>query len=192
MKVSNLPEDQHSRIVDRLSWPLITLDFEASGLGEFTYPIEIGIARWASPDAWIETWSTLIKPPAKWIEHRIWNRASEAVHGIRLEDLEAGMSATQALQQANQMVGSHVAFCDGGEHDLRWLLHLAQEAGLPPTFKLADWDALGGGLSPEQYAQMIRWLDTEPVIHRAAADAERLLKAFAIGTGHNQEGSRVR
>lgn len=36
MGFSDLPNGQ-------LSWPLFTIDFEASGLGEFTYPIEIGI-----------------------------------------------------------------------------------------------------------------------------------------------------
>jgi len=168
-------------IGDQLPWPLITLDFEASGLGEFTYPIEIGIARWAEPAAPIETWSALIQPAAAWAEHRIWNSASEAIHGIRFEDLAAGMSVEHALRHANQIIGSHIAFCDGGEHDLRWLLHLAQAAGEQPTFRLADWDALGGALSSKQYAHMIKWLDTEPVIHRAGADAERLMTALAIG-----------
>lgn len=90
-------------------------------------------------------------------------------------------SPAQALEKANGMIGSHVAFCDGGEHDLRWLLHLAQAAGFPPSFRLADWDALGGALTSTQYEAMISWCEGQPVLHRAGDDAERLLRAFAAG-----------
>lgn len=166
----------------KLPWPLFTLDFEASGLGEFTYPIEIGITRWAAPDAAIETWSALIRPTDDWHKYRPWHAASEAVHGIRREQLDEGLTPAEALCRANEMVGTHFAFCDGGEHDLRWLMHLAHAAGFPPTFRLADWDALGGALTREQYGEI--WdLAVEPVTHRAGADAERLMRALARGLG---------
>lgn len=173
--------DPEHPVEARLPWPLFTIDFEASGLGEFTYPIEIGIACWPAPNLDIETWSTLIKPPEEWFLHRIWNAASEEVHGIHRHELAHGATPAGALAHANKLIGSHVAFCDGGEHDLRWLLHLAHAAGIPPSFHLADWDALGGALTPSQYAAMINWCERQATHHRAGEDAERLMRALAAG-----------
>ena len=174
LRLSSLPEGQ-------LPWPLFVIDFEASGLGEFTYPIEIGITSWKAKNAHIETWSSLIRPPTTWREHRIWNPEAEAIHGIRREQLDVGITPLEAMTKANATIGTHVAFCDGGEHDLRWLLHLAQAAGIRPSFQLSDWGAIGRTLTPEQYLRMIQWLEGEPVVHRAGADSERLMRAVANG-----------
>src|SRR3546814_2638556 len=89
-----------------------------SGLGEFTYPIEIGIAAWRAPNLPVETWSSLISPPMAWGQHRIWSREGEAVHGISREELAGGISPLEALTKANELIGGHTAYCEGGEHDL--------------------------------------------------------------------------
>ena len=164
-----------------LPWPLFTIDVEASGLGEFTYPIEIGITSWPSPEAEISTWSTLISPPPAWRQHRIWSREGQAIHGITRDQLEVGSTPLEALAKANELIGPHLAFCDGGEHDLRWLLHLAQAAAIRPSFRLGDWRSLVGALPGAQHAQMTRWFSAEPVVHRAGPDAERLMKGLAAG-----------
>lgn len=176
MELSDLPSG-------RLPWPLFTIDFEASGLGEFTYPIEIGITRWETCEAAFETWSTLIRPPKAWREHRIWNQAAERIHGLSRDQLDDGASPHEALLRANEIIGTQLAFCDGGEHDLRWLLHLAQAAGVGPSFQLADWGALGSLLTPEQFLSMNQRLGAEPASHRAGADAERLMKGLSVGLG---------
>src|SRR3546814_8676472 len=85
---------------DKVPWPLFTIDFEASGLGEFTYPIEIGIAAWRAPNLPVETWSSLISPPMAWGQHRIWSREGEAVHGISREELAGGISPLEALTRS--------------------------------------------------------------------------------------------
>ena len=171
-----------SDLADRLPFPLYALDFEASGLGEYTYPIEVGIAWWTEPDAPIESWSTLIRPTREWQETFVWSEASQAIHGIEPHELAHGMSPAEALDAANRRIGARIAFCDGGGHDLRWLAHLADAAGIEPTFRLGDWDGLAGLLEPDEYRRMIAWHDRIRVPHRAAADAELLLKALAIGT----------
>lgn len=173
-----------------LPWPLLTLDFEASGLGEFTYPIEIGIARWAGPGEPIHSWSVLIKPPEAWRRHRIWMPESEKIHGITQDDLEAGVSPRWALEHANALLREQVVFCDGGEHDLRWLRHLAHAAQLRPTFKLADWSEVVGRLSPDQRARMVKWQVREPVHHRAGDDALRLLRSLA--SAFSEDGANWR
>jgi hypothetical protein len=166
--------------VSPLPWPLVTIDFEASGLGEHTYPIEVGIAQWGSPNQQIVVWSSLIRPTDDWLRHRQWHSSSKEIHGLTRKDLLEGSSPLEVLEQMNSFIGERPAFCDGGEHDLRWLRHLAQAAQVRPTFSLADWDALGGALDASQYARMIQWLDHQNVRHRAGDDAERLLKAIAI------------
>lgn len=167
--------------VGNLPWPLFALDFEASGLGEFTYPIEIGIARWLQPGASIEAWSALIKPTTAWRKHRLWNEASELVHGIRREDLEEGITPEEALTHANLLVSGHFAICDGGEHDLRWLRHLAQAAGDSPNFELRDWATFGRSVAGLDSLGMIEWYRRQAIRHRAGDDALLLLRAIAVG-----------
>lgn len=67
---------------ERLLWPLITIDFDASSLDGGTYPIEVGICRWMAPDRDIEGRSSLIKPTQEWIDHGSWSPASAEVHRI--------------------------------------------------------------------------------------------------------------
>lgn len=105
------------------------------------------------------------------------------MHGIQREQLVDGIAPADALTKANEIIGAHIAFCDGGEHDLRWLLHLVQAAGTYPTFRLANWAVLGGSLSKEQQSRMVQRLRTEQALHRAGADAERLMQALADALG---------
>src|SRR3546814_13062767 len=74
-----------------------------------------------------------------WGQHRIWSREGEAIHGISREELAGGISPLEALTKANELIGGHTAYCEGGEHDLRWLLHLAQAANIPASFRLGNW-----------------------------------------------------
>lgn len=180
----------HSRRVSEsiLQWPISALDFEASSLFDDSYPIEIGIARWRSPDEPIEVWSTLIRPPAEWRDRR-WSMRSQEVHGIRREELEDGMDPAAALRIANRLAGRMV-FCDGGQSDLRWLGGLEEAAGLDSTFLLRDADALGSVLHPRRWRRMARWLDRAKARHRAGDDAERLLRALAVALNRTY-GHRV-
>ncbi|AQR72860.1 hypothetical protein BXU08_03475 [Sphingomonas sp. LM7] len=163
-----------------IPWPLFTLDFEASGLGEFTYPIEVGIARWMEPDAPISSWSVLIKPTKAWLRHRIWMPESEKIHGITRDELDQGISPRWALEHANALLRDHIVYCDGGEHDLRWLRHLAHAAQVRPTFELAGWNEVVRLLSPDQRSRMALWQDRQPIRHRAGDDAMRHLVSLAV------------
>ena len=170
-----------------LPWPLYTLDFEASGLGEFTYPIEIGVARWIEPGAPISSWSVLIKPTKAWRRHRIWVPESEKIHGITRDELEQGVSPRWALEHANALLRDSVVFVDGGEHDLRWLRHLAHAAQLRPSFKLVGWSAVVGLLSRDQRRRMTQWQAQQPIRHRAGDDAMRHLASMAAALCKNEK-----
>lgn len=165
--------------IARIPWPVVTIDFEASSLAKDSYPIEVGVARWERADRPIGTWSTLIRPPEDW-RTRTWSDQSQQIHGIRREDLDSGMDPVDIVPILDRLVGRQ-AFCDGGQHDLRWLAGLEDAAGRETSFILRDWDAVGGALHASQWKRMTRWHDRRPARHRAGDDAERLLKSLAAG-----------
>lgn len=131
-------------MTDAMPWPIITIDFEASSLDDGTYPIEVGVCRWSAPDRPIEGWSTLIVPIPAWRDHGSWSPASQEVHGIRREELDTGMTPTQAVIALNTIVGTKTASCDGGPYDLNWARMLAGASGVRATFQIGDFDALTG------------------------------------------------
>src|SRR5450631_2081424 len=79
-------------IRSRLPWPICTIDFEASSLEVGTFPIEVGLAMWRAPDDPIYCWSALLKPTDEWRQNGHWSKASQAVHGIKQDDLRLGVS----------------------------------------------------------------------------------------------------
>lgn len=161
-----------------LPWPLIVIDFEASGLGPETFPIEVGIACWRDRAADIQTWSTLIKPTEEWSANRPWLEEAEGIHSISRAELSSGLDVKTVMHELNAQIGDHFAFCDGAQDDVRWLWHLSQAARIAPSFRLADWDALTGTLPRAGYATLIRHLEGQRIEHRAGSDARRLLVAL--------------
>jgi hypothetical protein len=169
------------KLLQRLPWPIIILDFEASALGRESYPIEAGICRWTSSDAALEGWSALICPAIEWSGHGIWSPQSAEIHKISRSDLVGGLTPTSTMHMLNQLIGNGYAWCDGGEDDAYWLQRLVAHTGVNPTFQLKDWDMLTGVLDMAGYDRMVAWLDRSKIRHRARDDAENLLRALAIG-----------
>lgn len=172
------PEDAHP-----LPWPLFTIDFEASSLDAGTYPIEVGICRWSSPDRPIEGWSTLIQPLPEWDRHGSWSPVSQEVHGIDREQIDAGLTPTDTICALNAILDGRPAYCDGGSYDVHWARMLASGSGVRPTFAIGDFDHLAVLCDQIGYMRLVRWLDRAPARHRARDDAERLMKALARGLG---------
>lgn len=161
--------------------PVLVVDFEASCLGEFSYPIEAGIARWDGPGRAIVTWSSLIMPQPRWISHGDWTWEAQQVHGISPSDLERGLSPHDVVSgMRNVSAGVGRALCDGGEHDMRWLVRLTMASGWPHLpFGLDDFDQMTMSLDADRYATMLATLEATPTPHRAGPDAVRLAQAVA-------------
>ncbi|MFG1285145.1 hypothetical protein [Xanthobacter autotrophicus] len=83
----------------------------------------------------------------------------------------------------NEKLGHDVVWCDGGPYDAYWLRTLFDAAGIEQTFVLGDWNTLLGGLPEVCRARILTVLGDAPPGHRAGADAERLLRALAVGIG---------
>lgn len=169
---------------DQFAWPLTTIDFEASGLGRLTYPIEIGISRWHGPGHVARTWHSLIAIDPSWAAKGLWNDASQAIHGIDRRELADAPSAIDAMKTANAFAPlGTLAFCDGGGHDSYWLQRMADAAGLAPTFLLGSWAHVADAMHEDQRERLMNHRDEGETAHRAGPDAEDHIRAFACALG---------
>lgn len=164
-------------------WPLLIVDFEASCLGPYSYPIEAGIAGWEGPSHPVRTWSSLIRPQRKWIEHGDWTWEAQQVHGIAPADLEGARTPHEVVSGMRMLAeGMGRALCDGGDHDLRWLTRLTLASGWPYLpFGLCDFKSRTMEFEPDAFERTVAHLEATAVPHRAGPDAVRLLQACIVG-----------
>lgn len=170
--------------IDAFAWPLVALDFEASGLHPDSYPIEIGVARWHGPGTPIAVWSGLIRTTLDWKKRGNWDPESIRFHGIARRSLEIARTPVEIMEQLNRRCGvGTLAFCDGGEHDLRWMRRLADAAGVAPRLLLGSWGHLLSHLSEEERDRAVNHRAPHEIAHRAGSDAIDHLKAVAHAIG---------
>lgn len=142
------------------------LDFEASGLGASSYPIEVGVALGDG-----RKFCSLIAPLPQW-QH--WDPRAEALHGIGRELLAArGRAPAEVATELNGLVGEATLYSDGWVVDSTWFGQLFRAAGVAPRFRLsplelildeeqmANWHAVKDAVLAEHAAQR----------HRASFDA---------------------
>ena len=168
-----------------LPWPLAIIDFEASSWDHHSYPIEVGLAFWPSPDEPIYGWSTLIKPAEKWTRHGDWSPKSAKVHGISGRELfRNGTPVDRVAAILNKMLGSErIAWCDGDMYDIQCTGKLFKAAKATPVFHLGGWRDLLDMVGPAMRERGLEWLNQAPARHRARHGAERLLRALAHAVG---------
>lgn len=158
--------------------PPVIIDFEASGFGRNSYPIEVGLV-----DEEGECWCSLIQPEDDW-QH--WDDSAVEMHGISREALiEHGKPCAVVADHLNDALRGQVAYCDGWAHDFVWMARLFEAAGRTPLFKLEDLRLI---LSPRQQEQ---WhavkdqvaRDSDLSRHRASNDARLIQAAWIRSTG---------
>lgn len=149
------------------------LDFEASGFGPDSYPVEVGFSLVSG-----ERFCSLIRPHESW---NYWDFRAEAIHGIsRGLLLTRGNDVRQVCRELNQRLQGRTLYSDAWVVDKDWCNRLFEAAGMLPSFHLSAlenvqsecqyliWDEVRDKLL--QDAQMHR--------HRASADAEFIQKVF--------------
>lgn len=93
------------------------IDFEASGFGIDSYPIEVGVVL-----ADGQKYCALIKPAFDW---HFWSGEAEAVHGLSRElVIEHGKPVWMVVNELNAFLGNRVAYSDGWVVDKPWLSRL--------------------------------------------------------------------
>jgi len=142
------------------------IDFEASGFGPESYPIEVGVIK-----ANGERYCTLIKPDECW-QH--WSEEAEDVHRISHDTLEEiGKPIRDVCFDLNEFLGDGDVFSDAWSHDHAWLMRMYDAANVHPTFQLRAIEFILNEL------QLGSWDETkervfsshDKVRHRASNDA---------------------
>ncbi len=146
------------------------IDFEASGLGASSWPIEVG---WSFEDGVTE--SVLISPAPHW-PMTAWDPKAERLHGITprlLADL--GLDAAATCERLDAALGGRTVYSDAPDWDSFWMQRLYQAAGRRCAFTLQDFARLMPPLTPDQKTKLLQQADRlVPRRHRAAEDALHL------------------
>ncbi len=150
------------------------IDFEASGFGDESYPIEVGVALSSG-----QKYCALIKPASNWL---YWDLNAEQIHGLCLKDLHAyGKPIPTVIRELNSFVDSRTLYSDGWVVDRPWLLKLYYQCGMTPNFFLSPLENI-----LKEY-QMEIWTVTKSRViaelaltrHRASTDAFIIQETFA-------------
>jgi len=156
----------------RISRPSI-IDFEASGLGFDSFPIEVGVVLSSG-----DRYCALIKPEPVW---QYWDEAAEGLHGLtRAELVEHGKSVRQVAQELNAFLANRVVYCDGWVVDKAWLSKLYFYAGMEPKFSLSALEMILREAQMEIWNDVKRQVlaDLSLVRHRASTDAMIIQETF--------------
>lgn len=150
----------------------VFIDFEACSLADDSWPIEVGLA-WLDGER-VLTDSSLIRPRPDWPESS-WSSASEAIHGIPREALDAAPAADQVARWLAERVNGHSLVSDAPDHDGRWLRQLVGDQDWAEVFSLHDalWRAFSadGEIAPGLLHRAYGFRRKHKPAHRAAADA---------------------
>lgn len=149
------------------------IDIEASGFGNESYPIEIGVALGDGLK-----YCSLILPPPEWTH---WDQEAEKIHRIPRDILETyGSSIDEVSEKLNELLEGKTLFSDGWVVDLPWLIKLFHTAGKEMKFHVSPLEMI---LSEEQ---MEKWHETKDQLiekmsltrHRASYDAWIIQETF--------------
>ncbi len=161
-------------------WPdsrasIAFLDFEASGLGPYSWPIEVG---WSVNGG--QPKSVLIRPEPSWSMDS-WDEQAERVHGIEMSDLQDhGLSPADVCEQLDAELAGLSVYTDAPEFDGYWLAVLYAALERQPTFRLLYMDELLASFcdSLRIFLAKTRAKAIAPPTHRAAEDVRYLNELY--------------
>lgn len=149
------------------------MDIEASGFGQESYPIEIGVIFDNG-----EKYCQLIKPEKNWTH---WDTKAEALHRISRRVIETqGASAKIVANELNERLGDITVYSDCWTVDKPWLDKLFHAAQLQPTFKLRAIEMIMDEPQWNSWADTHAGLvaDNQAKRHRASVDAENIQRTW--------------
>lgn len=150
------------------------IDFEASGFGVDSYPIEVGVVLSNG-----HKYCALIRPDNDWL---YWDQRAEQVHGLSLEMLRLnGKSITTVAEELNALLENKTVYSDGWVVDKPWLSRLFYQARMAPSFFLSSLEYI------LKESQMEVWTETQRQVivdlavqrHRASTDALIIQETYA-------------
>jgi len=153
---------------------IVFLDVEASGLGQDSFPIEVG---WAFLEG--GSGSLLIRPAVDWTLDA-WEPFAEDIHGISWETLwREGRAARDVADHLNRLLGGQrFVLSDASDQDSLWLARLFEETPDAQAFTLTEERLARRLCLGEFVAGAGAELDFASREHRAEADALQLAAAW--------------
>ena len=168
--------------------PIGFIDFEASGLGARSWPIEVG---WGLPDR--DPDSVLITPDPRW-PMEAWDPNAQALHGLTPDQLrEFGVSPREACRRLDAALAGRHVYSDAPDYDATWLGVLYQTAAMRPSFRICDMRDLIAALAPlDALSDILEKADRlEPHTHRAAQDVRNLQAIHSLSVAANDRLARA-
>ncbi|MCK9604973.1 MAG: hypothetical protein M0R33_00810 [Methylomonas sp.] len=150
------------------------IDFEASGFGEDSYPIEVGVVL-----ANGEKYCAIIKPASSW---RFWDEQAEQIHGLNRELLYThGKPIEVVATELNAFLANRVVYSDGWVVDKPWMSRLYYASGLQPSFYLSPLEMILKEAQMEIWSQIKAEVIDHLLLrrHRASSDALIVQETFA-------------
>jgi DNA polymerase III epsilon subunit-like protein len=160
---------------------LVFIDFEASGLGRGSWPIEIGIAE-VRPDGSARFQSNLIRPHSSWPDN-LWSPASAQIHGIPRERLDSAHPAEIIAAEYIELIAGKTLVSDAPEFDGPWLEKLAATISTTETFNILGINAVIAQFGFAGIRRAFNYLNAVEPPHRAGEDAARLARAWVAASG---------
>lgn len=173
---------EHTTAPRPLPIPALFLDFEASSLGDSSWPIEIGFAwlddRWA-----VQKESYLIRPHDTW-SMEAWSLMAESIHHIPHGTLvREGKDPATVWHASLARMARRVTVSDNPSYESFWMRRLGEAATgniwAPP---IEDMEALfAQTLQAKGMDAACEYLARHPAPHRAGKDAARMAMAWRQG-----------
>ncbi len=152
------------------------IDLEASGLGDRSFPIEVGWAIGeASPAAF------LIKPHESW-SLTAWDEGAEQLHGLSFETLQnTGTDPGLVCKKLNDVLAGRIVYSDAPDWDGFWLYRLHSAAGMRQTFSLANFADLMPPITLTEKMALVAAANTRAAhAHRATEDIRHMQALLAL------------
>jgi DNA polymerase-3 subunit epsilon len=164
---------------------LLIIDFEASGLGPGSWPIEVGLS-WVEAGR-VQVWSSLIRPEPGW-DPDAWDPVSEEIHGIPVSDLRDAPTARSVAEGLLTRVAGRPVFSDAPDFDLKWARRLLDAQPSPAGVRILDYDRAVGEVCGARGADWTcERLERTRTPHRAGPDAARMLGAILYGVSRGAD-----
>lgn len=144
----------------------IIIDVEASGFGNSSYPIEIGVAL---PDGERHSW--LIRPFDDWTH---WDKSAESTHHIsRATLIEHGHDPREVSARLNALLDGKTVYSDGWVVDKPWIELLFQRSARSMRFSVSQLEMILREPQMEAWHRVKNQIVVEykPIRHRASYDA---------------------
>ena len=149
------------------------MDFEASGFGASSYPIEVGYCLSNG-----ERFCTLIRPADGWTH---WEEEAEQLHGIsRTALVKFGVDVKTVALELNRRLEGQTLYSDGWVLDKDWLNLIFAVARVYPRFELRAIEHI------QTECQYLSWDKVRRVVfkksterrHRASVDAHLIQMVY--------------